>query len=239
VNIIKNYYAILGVSHISSDKEIKKSYYSLSKIHHPDKKGDELLFKEITEAYDTLLDKDLREEYDKRSRFGKNYNEVQELFNVDFNYNWDSHNTSYEDFKKNDVLDIIVLVQDDFDGNLEFGRWVICKECRGLGKDLKSKIQIKDENGNIIGLFDSEDGCDFCEGTGKDFTGNKCAFCNGGGKVGASNCKSCKGERRIFGSQKVSKVKLTGKTTKIKSMGHFSKTNEVGDLILILQTPES
>lgn len=232
MNILKNYYAILGVSHDSTDREIKKSYYKLSFIHHPDKNGDEVIFKEITEAYDVLLDVSSREEYDKRSKFGKNYDEVQELFNVDFDFDWNNHNSSYEDFKKNDVLDIIVLVKDDFDGNLEFGRWITCKDCRGLGKDLKSKIQIKDESGKVIGLFDSEDGCDFCEGTGKDFNNNKCAFCNGGGKVGASNCKVCKGEKRIFGNQKVSKIKLSGKITRIKSMGHFSRTGEVGDLII-------
>jgi DnaJ-class molecular chaperone len=59
-----------------------------------------------------------------------------------------------------------------------------------------------------------------------------CGFCNGQGKVGASNCKICNGEKRILGNQNVSKIKLTGDITRIKGMGHFSKTGEIGDLII-------
>lgn len=235
MNIIKNYYKILGIDHSSNDREIKKAYYNLSKIHHPDKNGNEVIFKEITEAYNVFTDSDLRMDYDKKSRFGKDYNEVQELFNIDFNFDWDTHNSNYENFKKNDILNIIKSVDESFDGNLEFSRWVACKDCQGTGKDIKSKIEIKDEFGNVVGLFDSEDGCDFCEGTGKDFMGGTCGFCNGQGKVGASSCKICKGEKRILGSQNVSKIKLTGDITRIKGMGHFSKTGEIGDLIINLR----
>ena len=82
MNFSKNYYSILGVNHESTEKEIKKSYYKLSFTHHPDKGGDESIFSEMTEAYDILMDLSLREEYDKKSKFGKNYNELEELFVV-------------------------------------------------------------------------------------------------------------------------------------------------------------
>lgn len=236
MNIIKNYYKILGVNHESSEREIKKAYYRLSFIYHPDKNGNEVVFNEITEAYDVLCNLDIRKDYDKRSRFGKDYDEIQELFSVDFEFDWDKHNLNYENFKKNDILDIIKSVDESFDGNLEFERWVVCNDCQGTGKDLKSKIQIKDESGTVIGLFDSEDGCDFCEGTGKDYMDGRCGFCNGQGKVGAANCQKCRGEKRILGNQKVSKIKLTGNITRIKSMGHFSKTGETGDLIIKKET---
>ena len=236
MNLNKNYYQILNIDHNSSDKEIKKSYYKLSFELHTDKGGDQFKFAEISEAYGILSDLENRIEYDKKSRFGKDYNEFQEFFNIDFDFDWKSHNSNYEKFKKNDILDIRMVVDDNFDGSIKFERWVVCKDCKGSGKDLLTKIQIKDEMGNVLSLFDSEDGCDFCEGTGKDFLGGVCRFCTGAGKVGASDCKKCSGNGRILGIQQASNIKLEGDTTKIKSMGNFSKTGEVGDLVLIKST---
>ncbi len=66
-----NYYDILGVDRNAGDKEIKKAYRDLAKIHHPDKNQDnkdsEKKFKEISEAYAVLSDKKKRASYD---RFG-------------------------------------------------------------------------------------------------------------------------------------------------------------------------
>ena len=56
----KNYYLVLGVDKLSSDKDVKKSYYKLSFTHHPDKGGDDLIFGEITEAYNILMDSESR-----------------------------------------------------------------------------------------------------------------------------------------------------------------------------------
>ena len=57
MNLGKNYYALLGVTNTSDKKQIKKAYYKLSFIHHPDKKGDAVFFAELTEAYDVLCSK--------------------------------------------------------------------------------------------------------------------------------------------------------------------------------------
>jgi len=68
----KDYYEILGVKKNASEEEIKKSYRSLAKKWHPDKhKGDkdaENKFKEISEAYAVLSDKEKREQYDRLGR---------------------------------------------------------------------------------------------------------------------------------------------------------------------------
>ena len=81
-------------------------------------------------------------------------------------------------------------------------------------------------------MFDADDGCDFCDGTGQ-YMGQECSFCNGKGKVGITPCNSCKGEKRILGKQKLSGLKLTGENTKIDSMGHHAKNGNVGHLYLI------
>jgi DnaJ-class molecular chaperone len=233
MNKNKNYYSILGVSQDSEEKLIKKSYYKLSFEHHPDRGGDSKIFAEITEAYDVLCS-DLRKEYDLKSKYGNNYNEYFELFDINVDFSFDDGKDKLDQFKKNEVYNIQIQVDKDFDGHLEYERWVKCKTCAGSGKDLSSKIVIKDNDGNVVKVFDSDDGCDFCEGTGKDYNGSDCHFCKGQGKVGLNACKNCKGEKRILGKQKINGIKLTGKETKIDSMGHFSKDGIVGYLLLKL-----
>ena len=231
MNLNKDYYKILSVSGDADEKKIKKSYYKLSFTIHPDKGGDPIQFAEITEAYDVLCS-DLRKEYDVKSKFGNNYNEYFELFDINVNFSFDDSKDKLEQFKKNEVYNILIEVGDDFDGKLEYERWVKCKTCSGSGKDLSSKILIKDNDGNIVKVFDSDDGCDFCEGTGKDYADNPCHFCKGQGKIGLNSCKTCNGEKRILGKQKINGIKITGKETKIDTMGHFSKDGIIGYLIL-------
>lgn len=234
MNLNKNYYNILGVKKDSTEKEIKKAYYKLSFIHHPDKNGDPIVFGEMTEAYDVLCS-ELRKEYDVKSKFGNSYNEYYELFNINVDFDYDKQKQNFDNFKKNEVLNIKIEVDDSFSGNIEYERWVKCKSCDGSGKDLSSKIVIKDNDGNIIKVFDADDGCDFCEGTGKNYFGQDCNFCFGKGKVGISQCKTCNGERRILGKQKLKNIKLTGDETKVESMGHHSKTDAgaVGYLLIV------
>jgi molecular chaperone DnaJ len=234
MNLNKNYYQILSVANTSTEKEIKRSYYKLSFVNHPDKGGDHKIFSEMTEAYDILCGEN-RSDYDMKSKFGNNYNEYFEFFDINIKVDYDTEKDRLEKFKKNEVLDIYIKIDDTFDGTLEYERWVRCKPCDGTGKDMSSKILIKDLEGNILKTFDGEDGCDFCEGTGK-FMGFDCSFCSGKGKVGLNPCKNCNGEKRILGKQKLSKIKLNKKgDTKVEAMGHLSKNEagKVGHLILI------
>ena len=229
MNLNKNYYNILGVSNKSSEKEIKKTYYKLSFEHHPDRGGDSNIFSEITEAYDVLCS-DIRTEYDQKSKFGNNYNEYFELFNINIDFDYDSIKSKRDTFKKSEINDIIVEVDDKFDGVLEFERLVKCKTCDGTGKDMSSKIIIRDNDGNILKMFDGEDGCDLCEGSG-EYNDKECPFCSGAGKVGLNKCEKCNGEKRILGKQKLKGIKLEGDETRIKSMGHYGK-GRIGDLIV-------
>lgn len=53
----KRCYDTLGLNTQATDEEVKKAYRKLAMIHHPDKGGDEKKFKEITEAYENITNK--------------------------------------------------------------------------------------------------------------------------------------------------------------------------------------
>ena len=64
----KDYYEVLGVIKSSSSEEIKKAYRKLALKYHPDKnkndKAAEAKFKEASEAYHVLSNKERRKNYD-------------------------------------------------------------------------------------------------------------------------------------------------------------------------------
>ena len=70
----KDFYAVLGVKKDVSDADLKKTYRKLARQFHPDSNaGDakaEARFKEISEAYSVLSDKELRTEYDQVRAMG-------------------------------------------------------------------------------------------------------------------------------------------------------------------------
>ncbi len=92
---MKDLYSILGIQKSSNDSDIKKAYKKLAFQYHPDKNKSEdaeTKFKDISEAYEVLLNPDKRRMYD---NFG--YEAIsgdippinpldlfQSLFNVDF-----------------------------------------------------------------------------------------------------------------------------------------------------------
>lgn len=64
---MKTYYDILGLEPDCEAEAIKQAFRKLALTHHPDRNPDPMAtetFHEIREAYETLSDPDLREEYD-------------------------------------------------------------------------------------------------------------------------------------------------------------------------------
>lgn len=69
-----NLYEVLAVERSADKKSIKRAYYELASVHHPDrffrkrlgsfKQKMEAVFSRVTEAHDTLTDKEKRAEYD-------------------------------------------------------------------------------------------------------------------------------------------------------------------------------
>jgi len=102
----KNYYEILGINRKADEKEIKKAYRRLAKQYHPDtykgdKKDAEEKFKEISEAYEVLIDKDKRVRYDQIG-----HRVVDESFGEEgFNWNNFTHYRDVEDIFGSAIFD--------------------------------------------------------------------------------------------------------------------------------------
>lgn len=231
-----NYYMTLGVSPKATAKEIKLSYYDKSKTLHPDKGGNPEEFKEIAEAYRVLSSKELRSEYDKKSKFGTEYEELWDLLKFDFsNINKVYDKDGLDKFKKNEMLDIVYHIDDTFNGNIEYERWITCKTCNGSG-GVEGRFSIKDASGKVISNLQTGDECDFCEGTGKQlWDGQECSYCNGKGKFSSVACNACSGQKRVLYKErfKISPEKINTDKFKVDFRGNQSKDGKMGHLWLI------
>ena len=69
--VLRDYYATLGVDKKATPEEIKKAYRKLARRYHPDRNPDdkqaEARFKEISQAHDVLSDPEKRKQYDSGS----------------------------------------------------------------------------------------------------------------------------------------------------------------------------
>ena len=99
----KDYYEVLGVTKTASDDEIKKAYRKLALKFHPDRNpGDkeaEAKFKEATEAYEVLSDKQKRARYDQfgHAGVGSDFGGTSgnPFQNGNFNFNGQSFNFDF------------------------------------------------------------------------------------------------------------------------------------------------
>ena len=86
----KDYYKILGISKSATDDEIKKAYRKLAMKYHPDRNKDdkaaENMFKDISEAYAVLSNKEKRQQYDMFGSEGFQNKYSQEEIFRDFDF---------------------------------------------------------------------------------------------------------------------------------------------------------
>ncbi len=173
----RDYYDILGISKAASAEEIKRAYRKLAMEHHPDKHGgDDVKFKELGEAYETLKDPQKKAGYDQFGHAGAQGNPFgggggggqQYASGFDFNV---------AGFDFSDILNQFMGGQ----GQRQSGPQ--------RGRDLEVGITI-DFHEAVFGVEKSvtlslDDACGHCNGNGAEpgTSLKTCPTCNGAGQV--------------------------------------------------------
>ena len=83
---MKNPYEVLGLNKNSSSDEIKTSYKKQALKHHPDRGGNESIFKEMTEAYSILSDPQKKDNYDNFGSVDNSRVNINDIINNMFGF---------------------------------------------------------------------------------------------------------------------------------------------------------
>jgi len=210
-----DYYQVLGVTHSSEARDIKKAYKKLAMQYHPDRnqgdKNAEQKFKEIKEAYEILIDPKKRAAY---NQYG----------HAAFEQGNTNSNTFHHSFSSTtDFGDIFGDVFGDIFGN---GR-----KSRGTqGSDLRYNMELNLEEA-VRGItkevqIPSLQTCHMCYGTGSKNKNSlhNCPSCHGKGQIHIrkgfftvqQSCPTCHGNGSIIkapcnichGSGRIQKSKI-------------------------------
>ena len=210
----KDYYEVLGTTKSASPEEEKKAYRKSAIKYHPDKnKGDktaESKFKEASEAYHILSNKERRANYDQfgHAAFEGNTGPRGGFGNSDFSGSFsDIFEDLFEDFggrsrgrgkstnfRGEDLrFDLSISLEDAYHGKkqeINFTSSDKCKRCDSYGAEPGSKpITCATCNGQgkvrtNQGFFTVQQTCPNCSGSGEQIS-NPCKECKGVGKVSA------------------------------------------------------
>ena len=235
----KDYYKTLNINRNSSQDEIKKAFRTLSKQHHPDKGGDENVFKGLSEAYDTLSDENKRREYDVRGQnpFGGHqggHNQrgpnMDDIFNQFFNNG--SGRQQQQQRRQGRTLNIPLRVTLDeiFSSvvkKLKYNKNINCGVCKGA----KGSTQR----------------CPTCNGAGfvqvamgnaffRQIQKQQCTTCMGAGNLIVTPCNSCVGRgNEVVESTvdfKIPPDLMTGQLYTFKGLGDEIMGGISGDLTI-------
>ena len=194
----KDYYDILGIRRGATPEEIEKAFQKLTRTYqfspHPANKTAESCFKEISEAYEILSDKEKREKYDRSGR---------ELSSSDWAWDYDLEDEEEEELHFEGFEDAL-------------GKYLGTAELAGMhrsqkGKDVHCTFEISFEEAMRGKIKEIEVGrevpCSSCSGTGIDPAGPRkiCDRCGGAGQVQiglppatfAEVCPRCHGQGKI------------------------------------------
>ncbi|KAK0532737.1 DnaJ- protein scj1 [Tilletia horrida] len=205
VQAARDYYKILDVDKSASDRDIKRAYRKRAQKIHPDKhpdKQDE--FVELSEAYQTLIDPELRKIYDrhgadgvKRHQQGQAAGGNQDPFDVFRHFFGGDAFGGGGDFVRkgpNKNFHLQFDLADFYKGRklgLSYDREVLCSTCDGSGARSKSDIH----------------SCETCQGRGVRVVRQQimpgfhttaqvtCDQCGGQGRVIKHACPACNGRK--------------------------------------------
>lgn len=250
----KDYYNTLGVSKGASKDEIKKAFHKLAHKHHPDKSGgDDVKFKELNEAYQTLSDDQKRAQYDQFGQAGPNaggnggYGGGFDPSGFDFSqggqgFGFDMGDIFGEMFgggrqararRGNDLQTSISIDFKDAifgaDKEIRVTKPSTCTTCKGDGAQPGTKLE----------------NCSVCDGKGtvrniqrtilgSIATTQTCSKCHGRGKIPKEPCKTCKGTG-VVNEARTIKIAVPagiqhGETLRLGGMGEAISGGQSGDL---------
>ena len=258
----KDYYQILGVGKNAPENEIKKEYRKLALKYHPDrapedkKKEYEEKFKEISQAYRILSDKEKRAQYDQYgqtfengSPFGRGFSQGdfrsfydafggEDIFeDLGFGrifeeiFGFGSRSQGAKTPVGQDIaIDLEIDLEDAFSGvkkEVELSEFVVCPVCRGKGGESLEK-------------------CSRCQGSGYEqkrrqtpfgvfLEQRSCSECHGRGEAPEKPCPKCHGETQVKENKKIAIAIPAGiddsQTLKIAERGNAGQYGgETGDL---------
>jgi molecular chaperone DnaJ len=187
----RDYYEILAVAQDASDDDVKRAYRKAALQYHPDRnQGDkdaEAKFKECTEAYSVLSDKDKRATYDRFGHAGLQGGAT--------------------DFSGVGVGDIFSQFQDifaDFFGDQGGRRGR--RQARGADVRVDARISLRESMAGVKHEVTVEGlaPCESCKGSGAaaGTSPETCRTCQGSGQVAtqrgfimfSSTCPTCRGQ---------------------------------------------
>ena len=225
-----NYYTILGVPEDATQDDIKKAYRKLAKENHPDKGGDEEVFKNISIAYDTIGSDENRKKYDfeRKNPFGGMKGHYGEAFQSMYQHMYRNQG-SQEQRVPTKTIAIDVTVLDSFlskEKQIEFSRKIKCEPCDGKGGE-RHICQTCSGQGQVIQQMGS--------GMFIQIVSMSCNACSGRGYTLVNKCTSCLGSGTKNESKKV-EVKIphgidNGQFLRMKGVGDFSE-GLYGDLVI-------
>jgi molecular chaperone DnaJ len=210
----RDYYGVLGVIKSASSEEIKKAYRKLALKYHPDKnKGDkasENKFKEASEAYHVLSDKERRANYDQFghaafeggpgrggfgnfdfSEFSSSFSDIFEDFFGDFGGMRGGRSRRSSGFRGDDLrFDLSISLEEAYHGKkqeISFASSNKCERCDGYGAEPGTKpvsCSMCGGQGKVRssqGFFTIQQACPECSGSGEQIS-SPCRECRGAGK---------------------------------------------------------
>ncbi len=268
----RDYYEVLGVGRDAALDEIKKTYRKLALKYHPDRnpgnKEAEEKFKEATEAYEVLRDKEKRARFDQFGHGGVSGPgpEAYEGFGAGGFDLSDALRTFMRDFGGFGFDDL-------FAGARAGGRAGAAGAARGNDLQVRLKLTLREIAAGVTkkikvnrmapcapcrgkGVKDgaSRQTCPTCHGTGelrqvsKSLFGQfvniqACPNCGGEGAIITDPCAECRGDGRVQGSKSV-EVKIpagvaTGNYIRLDGQGDAGpRGGPSGDLIILIEELE-
>ena len=260
----KDYYETLGVAKDASADDIKSSYRKLAKQYHPDvTKEDsahaEERFKEISEAYEVLMDPEKRKLYDNYGRAGVagQFSEEDKFSWQDFSHGQDL-NDIFGDMSGSEFGNLFEF----FSGgqkrgprpgqNLRLDIEISLEDAaRGVKREIAAPMSIKCDQCNGVGSSDGKSHkCKTCggkgqvqrvhrQGGGQNISIDTCPKCGGSGRSIDRPCPKCNGAKYVHKPQKIEitipKGVDTGMQLRVPGAGEISPNGgPPGNLFIVI-----